>query len=100
MRFQFVLKAITVALLFGGGIPLLYPVATCSLGLAYLIDKYNGGQNCFMSTMHTSTLTRPHVHTHSRASSHTASTVLRVYRRPAHVDERVCFFRRMMICCS
>jgi hypothetical protein len=40
MRFQFVLKSATIALLFGSALPILYFVSAATLLLTYAIDKY------------------------------------------------------------
>jgi hypothetical protein len=40
MRFQFVLKSATIALLFGSALPILYFVSAATLLLTYTIDKY------------------------------------------------------------
>jgi hypothetical protein len=51
MRFQFVLKSATIALLFGSALPILYFVSAATLLLTYSIDKYLVPPHHFATTV-------------------------------------------------
>jgi len=82
MRFQFVLKSATIALLFGSALPILYFVSAATLLLTYSIDKYlvyaflSPPPACFPLP--------------SRLTSGSPFIqVLRVYERPTSYNDRV-----------
>ena len=93
MRFQFVLKSATIALLFGSALPILYFVSAATLLLTYTIDKYLVLSRAFRSKRHllpqfTSSTTQNQP-CPLGLTLLPVFQVLRVYERPTSYNDRV-----------